>query len=70
MTDEVLEILSVIYALGDSIAKKDWTTASVVHEHLLQLVSPGAEWPHLDTGASPDEALIQMAERRPSPTRH
>lgn len=70
VTDEALEILSVIYALGDSIAKQEWASAGAMQERLLQLVSPGVERPHVDTVASPDEALIQMAERRPSTQRH
>jgi hypothetical protein len=68
MTDEALERLSVLYALGDAIRAQDRDTALAMVDHLLKLVSSGAEWPHCDTAASPDAAL--MAERRPSTTRH
>ena len=58
MTDEALEILSVMYALGDRIAKQDWASAGLMQEWLLQLVSPPATPLHRDTAASSADARI------------
>ena len=64
MTDRELDALTVLYRLEAAIEDQDWPTARVVHAHLLQMLSPGAERPHVDVGPLSDEALIQMAERR------
>jgi hypothetical protein len=65
MTDKEIEILTLVYALGDAIQVKDWTLARVIWDRLLLCHAPLADMqPHLSTVLKNQEAMIQMAERQ------
>jgi hypothetical protein len=67
MTDRELDALSVLYHLGDVILEQDWVAATVVHAHLLAMLSPDGPRPNRDTAA---QNALELAARVPTTTRH
>ena len=65
MTDHELEIVTLIYALGDFIKMKDWVNAQTAWERLLLAYSPIGEWhPLVGTALEQNAAVTHLAERQ------
>lgn len=65
MTNQQMEILTLLYALGKAIKDKNWPDALPLWERLLLMYSPLAEWhPELSTVLHNEATMVQLAERQ------
>jgi hypothetical protein len=61
MTETTIELLTLVYALADRIEAKDWATAGLMVEHLLNVLLPLAS--PIATDIYHDER-VQLAEKQ------